>query len=317
MDGHRKPGIKTIVIFLAAALLIHGAAALFLTEGGIRRLYPFAVRGYTEELNPSGNSYAVYYNARLAVTENNVLVVGIDPDVAESYDVLGHFIRFVRLYSDIGSIVLDTDRSVTRQIQRMVESTDEEMQLVRAGLLKTQFGVSDDFTDFLTELAYVNATMAPVRKFTASSILDDDGTVSADLLYEQYELTCSGSDHTLLVVVDIDLLDDPAFTEELESRFTDGLMILKMRYTNGEKGKPSTLNLPFTGKTFRAYFVCGEQLTWFGEYANRMLNFFRDSAPADYAKAIAGDTREFFFVLANGSPATYTEPEETQAPAEH
>lgn len=309
MDVHRKNRTKAIVIFIAAVLAVHFTAVLFLTEDGITRLYPFAVRAYAEELTPSGNSYAVYYNARLTVSESEIIVVGIDPSMAQSYDVLGHFIRFAKQYSNIGNIMLGSDELTTRQISRLVESTDEELQITRTNLLKSQFGISNDFADFLAELAYVNRTMTPVRKFTVSSSLDDAGNVSPDQIYAEFAAVRSQTEQTTLAVVDIALLDNTDFAAALKSRFGDRLLTLKMRYSGSETGAEesmgSALDLPFTGSGTKVYFVCGDRLNWFYNYANRMLNFFRDADYYDYASDITGDNQGFFFVVANGTPVTY------------
>lgn len=306
MDVHRKSRKKAIVIFIAAVLAIHFTAVLFLTENGIARLYPFAVRAYAEELNPSGNSYAVYYNARLTVSESEMIVVGIDPSVAQSYDALGHFFRFAKQYSNIGNVMLETDKMITRQIGRLVISTDEELKSVRTEILKTEFGVSNDFSDFLTELAFVNGTMAPVRKFTVSSSLDDNGAVSVDKMYTEFSAMYHETEQTTMAVVDIALLDSADFTAALKERFGDRLLTIKMRYSDDEEhSRESKLNLPFAGRGTKVYFVCGSRLDWFYHYANRMLNFFKGADGFDYAEKITGDNRGFFFVVSNGTPVTY------------
>lgn len=306
MDVHRKSRAKPLLLFIIVALAVHLLAVFFLTEGGLARLYPFVARAYAEELTPSGNSYAVYYDVRLSVAESDILVVGIDPETAQSYDVLGHFIRFAKQYSNIGNIVLAEDRQTMRQIARLVCSTDMELRGVWSELLKSQFGVSDDFADFLEELAYVNGTTPPIRKFTVSSMLDENGEISVETLYSEFISTFNETGQTTLAAVDISLLDDAEFSAALESRFGDRLLILKTRYSDGASFDDG-LNMPFTGSEPRAYFVCGDRMEWFYDYVNWALNVFSDGNKTDYAEAITGDNQGFFFVITHGTPITYTE----------
>lgn len=324
--------IKWIVRLGAAALILHFGMALFLTEGGVARLYPFAVRTAAEELAPSGNAYAVYYDARLAVSESEMIVLGTDFDVAESYDVMGHFLRFVKQYVNVGVVLLDIEEQEAFHAAKLLEETSARNHSLRLSMMRTRFGISRDFADFLSELYYVNATMTPVRKFTVESGRDEGGTVTADRLYEAFLTLRSaekptGAVQTAMAVVDETMLEDETFVHALRERFGDGLLLLKTRYaggpaeTNGESEADASFvslrrfSLPFAGQG--AYFVCGSRLTWFYRYVNWVHDTFGKDDGADWAEEITGGDRSFFFVIKDGTAVSYEKEEtETEEPQE-
>lgn len=303
--GGRKKGFKQTLIFLAGAFVVFLAASLFLTEAGIARLYPFAVRGQLEEISPSGNSYTVYHGARSAVATADVIVVGIDPEIAQSYDVLGHFMRFAKQYSEIGAVVLAVDDEGAEEINLLLSSESGGIQKGRAALLQNMPRLSVDFVDFVTELAYVNATMTPARKFIAMSYTDGEGAVLSEKLIEAHDYATE-KHQTCFVVADVELLCDGSLSASLEEMFGDDVLILKTRYSGKDYEGPSALSLPFMGSVPKEYFVSEKHLLGYNRYANSTLNFFRDGENTNYAEKISGvDSNGFFFVISNGTPAIY------------
>lgn len=300
----RKKRIKQPLIFLAAALLVCLGASLFLTEGGIAKLYPLAVRAGMEEFSPSGNSYTVYYNARAKTASSDVIVVGIDPEIAQSYDALGHFFRFAKQYSEISTVLLPVSEGETESINVLLSSASSEIQGNRLALLDSS-SFSVDFVDFLTELAYVNATVTPVRKFTAASLLDENGTVSAGIL-EKMNAELAGQRKTCFAVVDMDLIENGTLEIELEEMFGEELMLIKTRYSGRDYDGTSVLKLPFTGSAPKCSFVSAANMSGFNNYANSVLNYVRGGDKVDYAEKISeveGDG--FFFVITNGTAEVY------------
>lgn len=318
--GSKSKAVKTVAIFISVALLVHFSAVLFLTENGISRLYPFAVRVYAEEFIPSGNSYAVYYNARLAVSESRVIVFGIDKSIAQSYDVLGHFMRFAKQYSNICSLLLDINESAVNQVNKLISESDERRYEARLSVLNNRYGFNTDFSDFLGELRYINATMPPVKKFSVASSLDSNGNVSIENIYSKYaeflSETQSQLKHTVMAVVDINLLDNAGFMADISEKFGDSALIIKTRYNDSyterqtesvdsnASGSVSHISFPFSGDKTKTYFVCGERLKWFYDYADRILNFFDGRDNISYSGKITGENKGFFFVISNGTCVT-------------
>ncbi len=311
-NAGRKRRLKQTAVFFVTAILVFLAASVFLTESGIERLYPLAVRTQVETVAPSGNSYTVYQTTRANVASCDVIVVGIDPDIAQSYDVLGHFARFAKQYSEIGAFLLAVDEKTAAEINAFLSDDSGGILKGRQTLLQSCPGLSVDFIDFVTELAYVNATMTPGRKYTVESIYDANGEVSIDRLVtaaaEQTE-----QQKTCFAVVDGALLEDKTFSEELASQFGEDLLTVKMRYSGSNAEGATALQLPFTGSGTQTYFVSCIRLLDFNHYANKTLNFFRDGENIDYAKKISGfDWKDFFFVIANGTPVVYDRAQQSE-----
>ena len=101
--------IRTIVIFAAVVVVIQGFALLFLTSTGMEKLYPLFVRASAEKIETDSNSYVAYYNTRKQVAEADLIVIGADEAVAESYDMLGHFSRFLKQYNNFSDVFFDID----------------------------------------------------------------------------------------------------------------------------------------------------------------------------------------------------------------
>ena len=98
--------IRRILAFVIAAVLIQGLALLFFTPAGIERLLFLPLRLHAEKFKPDNNAYAVYYDTRTDVAAADLIVVGIDTHVAESYDALGHFSRYVKQYNDFSAVLM-------------------------------------------------------------------------------------------------------------------------------------------------------------------------------------------------------------------
>lgn len=308
--NRRKKRWKQTVIFLVSALFVCLAASLFLTEAGITRLYPFAVRTQTEEISPSGNSYTVYHNLRSSVGAAEMIVVGVDLNIGESYDLLGHFMRFAKQYSEIGIVLLPVSEGDAEEINQFLTAESSEIQRKREELLKSMPHFSVDFIDFLTELAYVNATVVPTRKFTASAYLNEDGTVSYDMIRKAKE-EAKENHRTCFTAADISVVESE-LNDELATMFDENLFLLKTRYSGKDYSGASALQLPFVGSMPEYYLVSGRELVWFNHYANRVLNFFNDGETVDYAEKISGVRwQDYFFVIANGTPVIYEKTEKT------
>ena len=88
-----KTRIRRILKFAAAILLAQTLALLFLTPAGIDFMFPPVARVNAEKFSPDSNTYAVYYDIRVEVSQADLIVVGVDHGIAESFDL--HILRAV------------------------------------------------------------------------------------------------------------------------------------------------------------------------------------------------------------------------------
>ena len=78
-----RKNIRRTLTFVLAVILIQGLALLFFTPAGLERVFVLPLRLHAEKFKPDNNAYAVYYDSRTDVAAADLIVVGIDPNVAE------------------------------------------------------------------------------------------------------------------------------------------------------------------------------------------------------------------------------------------
>ena len=159
-----KTRIRRITKFAAAILIAQTLALLFLTPAGIDFLFPPVARVNAEKFSPESNTYAVYYDLRVEVSQADLIVLGIDYGIAESFDLAGHFTRFAKQYNNFSAVLLDLTISQQSVAQNLFRQNEEEQFLRRLDILQERAGMSDDYCDYLTELFLVNRTMTAIRK---------------------------------------------------------------------------------------------------------------------------------------------------------
>ena len=141
--------IRGICIFLAAVAAIQGLALLLLTPAGLERIHPFFVRVHAEAFEPSANTYAVYYDTRTEVAEADLIVIGIDGNVSESYDLLGHFTRFVKQYNNYSAILMDLTTSQRMLSNSLLRQSEESRFDKRLEDMRQSTGMAGNFTGYL------------------------------------------------------------------------------------------------------------------------------------------------------------------------
>ena len=70
-----KTRIRRILKFAAAVLIAQTFALLFLTPAGIDFMFPPVARVNAEKFSPDSNTYAVYYDIRVEVSQADLIVV--------------------------------------------------------------------------------------------------------------------------------------------------------------------------------------------------------------------------------------------------
>ena len=319
-----KTRIRRITKFIAAVLILQAAALLFLTPAGIDFLFPPVARVSAEKFSPTGNTYAVYYDIRVEVSQADLIVVGMDYGIAESFDLLGHFTRFAKQYNNFSAVLLDMSVSQQSVAQNLFRQEEEAQFLKRLTVLQERTGMSSDYCDYLTELFLINRTMTAVRKlniYTYAAPEEEDYVMNyeelsamskAERVIHAYQ---SSERSAVCAVTCDDLVYGSGFRTELDVLAAENglnVMYLQVQYA-GDSAE---------GDGHPAYR--------FPDYHSEPSFFFVDDAKAEwyyrYYNAVAGknheklddplDTRftDHYFVITHGTAAeilTETEGEGT------
>ncbi len=159
-----KKQFRQTAKFVAAILIVQALALLFLTPQGLELLFPPVARVHAEKFEPESNTYAVYYDTRVEISNADLVVIGLDFGIAESYDLLGHFTRFVKQYNNYSAVLLDLKYSQQRLAQNLLSQTEEEAFMKRISWLTERTGLPTEFCDYLSEIFLINRTVTPIRR---------------------------------------------------------------------------------------------------------------------------------------------------------
>ncbi len=234
--------VKRLLTFVIGAAVLQGLLLLFCTQGGLMLLYPYVVRMAAEDYQPRGTS-TVYYDMRLDVTDAPLFVVGMDPDVAQSYDAFVHLFRFLKQYSGIQTIYLVDNAAYADAIAaRMADP------LVDHGLPETLLSFAD-------ALSSLNETQPPAKKFTVAAWQEN---AYADM-----------APGTALLLMERDRM-----MAERAQNLDDTTLYIEMKYVNCQTndGVRTDMTLPFVGETTAYAFLPASRIDWFYRYYEKVAD---------------------------------------------
>lgn len=294
--------IKRALLFVCAVVVLQGLALLFLTPAGLDIVYQIPLRINAESFKPENNTYVVYYDTRVEISDADLVVVGIDDNIAQSYDVLGHFTRFLKQYNNISAVMLDLDRVGYRIASGLMSEDSEEIFYSKLAALGESVGLSTDYLDYFSELFVVNSTMPPVRKFDimSYSIVGDELTLA-----EQISDAFDKTEKSALCVVDsLELSADSTFRAELDALMhKEKVVYIEVVYTESCES-PEThyaVKFPFEADEPTVYFVNNGKFSSYYSYYNKVVGLFGTN------KVLKNrlDTRytDYFFVISKGTLA--------------
>lgn len=308
-----KTRIRRIAGFAAAVLIVQTAALLFLTPMGLEVLFPPAARVNAEKFSPGGNTYAVYYDIRAEVAGADLIVVGIDYGIAESYDLLGHFTRFAKQYNNFSAVITNMSVSQQRVAENIFRQSEEKDYQRRITVLRERTGMSSDYCDYIAELFLINRTMTEIRKLNVLSYAiptDDEYVENADRLAKMSKaervMYCADSaERSSLCAVDCaDLTYGSEFRTELDALCAERdlkVMYLQVQYSGScadGDGHP-TYRFPDYHSDPAFFFVENEKVDLYYRYYSTILGSNRDRVNDPL------DTRytDYYFVITNGTNA--------------
>ena len=300
-----KKHLRHLLGFVIAAVILQGLALLFVTPAGLELMYPLPVRIAAEKFKPETNTYAVYYDTRKEISEADLVVIGADLNVAETYDVLGHFTRFLKQYNNISAVMLDiTEGQRIIWSQLMTEAEEERVSLM-IEKLNSRTRLPMDCCDYAAELYFVNATMSPIKKFDVLSYSAKLPNVELpETLAEQVAVCFAGTERSALCVVDSrELEPGSSFREELEQRIDGKVFFLQMHYTDNCVSPETHRSYPFPlapgGPA--VYFVKNSKMDFFHRY----YAFVNDLFGSDRGIEDRLDTRAtpYYFIISGGTAA--------------
>ena len=304
--------IKGICVFLAAAVLLQGLALLLLTPAGLEKIHPFFVRVHAEKFDPSTNTYAVYYDTRTEIAAADLVVIGMDGAVAESYDILGHFTRFVKQYNNFSAVMMNLTSSQRMLSNSLLSQTVEDRFERRVEALHENAGTTVDFTDYFTELFIINRTMTGERKFDILSyselILNEigstDGMTGADWA-DAVAGACRNVTRSAVCAVDSRLLEqNSGFREALADALPDKkIVFIQTWYDDGcaSSDTHSSFAFPVDFEERAVYFVDDSRSDGFYDYYSGVALI----PGGEESREDPLDTRytDYYFVVSGGTLA--------------
>lgn len=304
--------IRGICVFLAAVVLVQGLALLLLTSGGLEKIHPFLVRTHAEKFDPSTNTYVVYYDTRAEIAAADMIVVGIDPNVSESYELLGHFTRFAKQYNNFSTVMMDLTSSQRMLSNSLLTQSEETRFERRLEAMRENAEMTEDFNDYFTELFIINRTMTEERKFDilsysekiinqGISMADLPGTDWADAVAEVYK----SAERSVICTVDSRILDqNSGFAGTLTERLADKNIVFIQTQYDGVTASAETHGefvFPLTFGKDGIYFVDDASSEIFYEYYNKVTLL----PGGERSLADPLDTRytDYYFVVSGGTLA--------------
>ncbi|MBQ3592684.1 MAG: hypothetical protein II979_12150 [Clostridia bacterium] len=264
---------KRLLAFLCVAAVLQGLVLLFCTEAGLMKLYPLLVRASEEEYQTMG-AYTVYYDMRMDVSDAPVVAVGMDFEIAQSYDAFQHLFRFLKQYLNITDIYL----------WRYGEYADAIAQRMEDPLLNP--GLSAVLMEFADTLTAINDTQPPVKKCTVHAMQE---SVYMDMepgrvLY---------------------LMDRDEMMEKRDTLESSGVLCIEMKYVNctAAEGIRHDIPLPFTGEEVRYSFLPASRIEWFYRYFERVTNLLGDGNVFGLPTALEQISAPYVICIANGQAA--------------
>ncbi len=290
--------VKRLLVFLVIIALLQGLALLFLTPGGLEKVFVLPFRLKVEKFKPDTNIYAVYYDMRSDIAKADVIVVGMDFSVAESYDVLGHFTRFLKQNSDLSAVLMPFDKRQTALSNELLGAQDESEIVPRFEALTAEGNLSADCADYIGEIYRINATMIEAKKFGFLSYSESTGEVP---LPKRIAAAAHRTDRSVLCVVDIlEMKDSAAFREELEAVLGGRKVLTLGMYYDSSSASAETheaVSFPFAGEVPACYFVKNRDHESFYRY----YRFVTKHLSA--GKKVPLDRRftDYFFIITGGT----------------
>lgn len=322
-----KTRIRRITKFVAAVLIAQALALLFLTPAGIDLLFPPVARVNAEKFSPESNTYAVYYDLRVEVSQADLIVVGMDYGIAESFDLLGHFTRFVKQYNNYSAVLLDMTIAQQNVAQNIFFQDEEGQYMKRITILQERTGMSADFCDYLTELFLINRTMTDIRKLNVYSYAaptEEDYVMNAEELRAMstperiMENFRSTERSAICAVHTADLMYGSDFRTELDALAeAEGInvMYLQTQYAGSSaegEGHPD-YRFPDYHTEPTVFLVEDAGADWYYRYYNAVADKNRGKLTDPL------DTRftDHYFVVTHGTPVKTLETTEIQPEQEN
>lgn len=311
-----KKHIRQILKFVAVILVIQALSLLVLTPSGLELIYPLFVRVNAEKFVPETNTYAVYYDTRVSVSNADLIIVGVDYGVAESFDLLGHFTRFVKQYNDISAVLLDLTLPQQIIVNNLLTLTEEESYVRRISILEERTGLSEDYCDYISEIFYVNRTMPPTKKLTIDSYAELDGSSQTS---EPENMTNTFAERTktariidaydntprtaLCVTTIDDLSYNSNFRREMDHIAKEkglNIMYIQTCYdqtTDGGEGHHNFYFLKLWDDS-GTYFVCNQKLKKFYDFYDRVTGRRIDNKMTK--DRLSTRFTDYYFVVSGG-----------------
>ena len=274
--------------YFLAAIAVQMLLLLLATPEGLSWVYPLAARAASVKVTTGDNSYTDYFALREPLAEADVVVLGVDFSVEETYTLLTDLLASMKNERNIGTVFVDYPPRAVNAVSDVISALTEEKKEIAL----------DEFRDeaaavraFLERLRAMNDNYPPRRKYAGGTV-----AVSAD---ESYDAAlqraaadaCRATGRPVLVVTDAKKLDAASDFLLSAGRFPGRWMYVQCRYEekSGVFGAPS----------YSLALVDSEQLAWFDDlYAAAARPIGGRYSPVRYSETYS--TPKYFWMI-NGT----------------
>ena len=176
--------IRVICLFVLFALIAQTMFIFAFTTRGLDMIYPLVRRFTSESVEIADNSYVEYYNVTADVSEAEIIVIGADKGISQTYFVLSDFLRYIKRNVNVSAVALEIGEAETVIINDCIYAADDVEFNRKIVKLEGLDGMSMEYMSFVEALYKINRTMPPDKKLTVYGIGLDS---SAEIICESVD----------------------------------------------------------------------------------------------------------------------------------
>jgi len=215
--NRKKRTAKAAAVFLVICVCIQIIGLSCFTPDGLESMLPAIIRAAGTDMIFGDNSYTDFYSLKEHCLDADVIIVGVDFSVSESYSFLLDLIVSLKHEMRIDELYISHAIGMQPLFSAVVSAgSDAEMEEAKLQLVQSCSG-DGIFCDFAQALYELNKTYPPSRKLKFGALPGESGedVISACKAAEKYVSENAGQ---VLLVVSTDLMENKEhYTEYVNS----------------------------------------------------------------------------------------------------
>jgi len=162
--------VRVVGLFILFALVAQTLFVFAFTTGGLDLIYPLVRRFSSESVEISDNSYVEYYNITADISGAEIIVVGADKRISQTYYVLSDFLHYIKRNVNVSAVALEIGEAETAIINDCIYAPGDIEFNEKIVRLEGLDGMSIEYMSFVEALYKINRTMPPDKKLTVYGI---------------------------------------------------------------------------------------------------------------------------------------------------